>query len=234
MLRLLAVALLLVATGALGADPDALWKIVDTKCAPAARRGEAPLPCASVDLARGMAVLKDNALSKPYHFLVIPIARVIGMEDPAVLGAGDAFAVGWETRALLEAKLGRAVPREAVALAVNSRNARSQNQLHLHVDCLDPAVRQALAASPPGPGWAPFPAPLAGTAYLARFIPGETLEGVNPFRLLAERAEGPLGDWTLVAAGATDAAGRPGFVLLANNAPLAHGEQLQDATCHGS
>jgi CDP-diacylglycerol pyrophosphatase len=211
---------------------DVLWNLVGLQCVPEARQGIAPKPCASVDLARGMAVLKDRDGIAQY--LVIPTDRVTGIEDPAVLINDNGFAVAWETRPAVEAKLGHPLPRDGVSLAVNSRNGRTQDQLHIHVDCLDAAVRATLATTPAtAANWAPYPAPLAGHHYLARFVPGETLQGVNPFRLLADQVHGPIGDWTLVAVGATTPDGRPGFLLLAQNDAHASGEQLQDHTCHG-
>jgi len=219
--------LLLIATGSLAADPDALWKIVDGKCAPAARGGQDPKPCAAVDLARGVALLKDNSADKPYHYLAIPTVRVSGIEDDGVL-ADRSFEVAWDNRDLVARKLGHPLPRIAYALAINSRNGRSQRQLHIHIDCVRPEVRAAVDAGPVSARWTALPAPLDGHRTLALRIPGDTLAGVNPFRLLAEHVGGPLGDWTLVVVPMLP----EGFVLLAHNDAFAHGEALMDFTCH--
>ncbi|MCX7383640.1 MAG: CDP-diacylglycerol diphosphatase [Alphaproteobacteria bacterium] len=218
---------LLAIQSACAADPDALWKIVDSKCAPAARAGLEPKPCTSLDLPRGVAILKDNAADKPYHYLAIPTAKVTGIEDPSVL-ADRSFEVAWDNRALVATKLGRPLPRAAYALAVNSRNGRSQSQLHIHIDCIRPDIRAALDATPPGPAWAPFPVKLDGHRVSARLIPGDTLAGINPFRLLAEQSGPDMGDWTLVAAALPE-----GFALIAHNDAFAHGEAMMDFTCHG-
>ena len=230
MRKFAALLLVLLAFGARAEDPDILWKLVGGKCVPEAQQGVPPEPCAKVDLARGQAVLKDRTGVAQY--LIIPTTRVTGIEDPAVLTDGGGFAVGWETRAAVEAKLGHPLPRDAVSLAVNSIHGRSQNQLHIHVDCLDAEVRAAIRGVAVGEAWAPFPAALAGHRYLARFVPGETLEGINPFRLLADKVGEPLGAWTLAAVGATSTAGTPGFILLAQNDAFASAEQLQDHACH--
>lgn len=226
MRKLAAVVLMLVAFGALAADPDALWKIVDGKCVPAAQAGNPLKPCLSVDLARGVAVLKD--LNGAFQYLAIPTARITGIEDDAVL-ADRSFEVAWEARAAVEARLGRGLPRDGVILAVNSANGRSQNQLHVHVDCLDATVRMTIASATIAEDWATFPAPLAGHRYIARRVQGESLAGINPFKLLAMKVGGPMGSWTLVVVGAPQS----GFVLLAGNDNLAHGEELQDHTCRG-
>lgn len=231
MRRFFALAFFLFAFGANAADPNVLWKLVHDKCVPAAMKGEAPRPCERVDLAQGEAVLKD--LVGIAQYLVIPTKRVTGIEDPQVLEPNDDFAVAWHVRKLVEAKLGQELPRNAVSLVINSQNGRSQNQLHIHVDCLAEKVRGILETATLGETWAPFPKPLVGHFYIARFLPGETLDGVNPFRLLADHVKGPIGDWTLAVVGAKDGAGRPGFILLAQHDEQASAERLQDHNCEG-
>ena len=44
----------------------------------------------------------------------------------------------------MDAALHRTLPRDDIALAINSATARSQNQLHIHVDCLSIPVIEAL------------------------------------------------------------------------------------------
>ena len=47
------------------------------------------------------------------------------------------------------------MPRDDISLAVNSVYGRSQNQLHIHIDCVRSDVRNALRAADPtirGPG----------------------------------------------------------------------------------
>ncbi len=207
------------------ADPDALWKIVHGRCVPDATAGD-PAPCAEV--AADWAVLKDIVGATQY--LLIPTARVTGIESPAVLtdGAPNYFAAAWAARHLVAERAGHELDRDAIALAVNPPGARSQDQLHIHVDCIRPDVRDALARLPIGPAWTALPQPVAGQRYLARTLPGDALEA-NPFRLLAEGVPGAaaaMGDYTLVVAGRPD-----GFVLLAGHVGAdgrGHGEDVQD------
>lgn len=108
-----------------------------------------------------------------------------------------------------------------MSLAVNSSAARSQNQLHIHIDCVSADVRRALTtyAEAIGPTWSPFPVPLAGESYRAMAVPGEE-PAVEPFRLLADGLSGgdSMGGQTLVVVGSTGVDGAPGFVLLAGRA----------------
>lgn len=228
--RAIVLLLLLGVCRADAADPDVLWKLVSGRCVPEQMAGQPPKPCAMVDLKRGVALLKD--LVGVAQYLAIPTTRVTGIEDPAVLEDGETLVVGWEGRALVEAKLGHALPREAVSLAVNSVNARSQNQLHVHIDCLDRSVRETLRTLAVGEDWAALPVRLAGNDYIARRLPGEAIAG-NPYRMLADRVGGPLGHWSLAVVGAAMPDGGPGFLLLATEGMLAHTEELQDHTCQG-
>lgn len=223
------------------ANPSALWDIVHGKCVPDEETARDPSPCAAVDLVHGYAVLKDiNGIAQ---FLLIPTARTGGIEDPAILApdAPNYWDAAWRSRYFVEERLHTALPRDNVALAINSVVGRTQNQLHIHIDCIRPDVQAALAANLAkiGETWAPFPEPLAGHGYRAMRINHETLDGVNPFRLLADgdpKAGSDMGDQTLVLVGETFADGSVGFVLLDDQANLlagdhASGEQLQDHTC---
>jgi len=240
---LLAIALL--APAARAADPDALWKIVHGHCVPNEERHGTPAPCALVDLAHGVArgfvLLKD--IRGRTQYLLIPTARVTGIEDPKLLGPGapNYFADAWRERSFIQRAAGRALPRDALGLAVNSPYARSQNQLHIHIDCQRPDVRTALQHAAPAIGdtWAPLPMPLAGHRYWARRVSGDDLGGNNPFKLLAAEKPGAraaMGEQTLVVAGAEFPGSRPGFILLDGQLNLAvgdhaGGEELLDHTC---
>lgn len=221
-------------------DPDILWKIVHGKCVVDEKTFGHAAPCTRVDLAGGYAILKDIAGATQY--LLIPTTRITGIESPALLkpGTPNFFAEAWEQTPLVEARLGHGLPRQDLSLAINSIHGRTQDQLHIHIDCIAPKVAAALAArqSAVGPDWAPFPVPLAGDRYQAMRIPGESLGTANPFHLLAEGLPGArahMGAYTLVLVGASFA-GKPGFVLLAGRADLTagntgSGEALQDHDC---
>jgi CDP-diacylglycerol pyrophosphatase len=238
----LRLALLLLAFGAAPAraDPDALWHIVHDRCVPDQQAHGVPTPCMVVDLAGGTVVLKDNVGDT--QFLLLPTARVTGIEDKTVLApaAPNYFAAAWQARGLVEQRAGRSLPREAIGLAINSRYGRTQNQLHIHIDCLRPDVIAALRAHGPSVGgtWARFPVPLAGHSYLARRLGRADVADANPFVLLADGVPGArteMGRWTLVVAGVT-IAGAPDLLLLADHLDLstgdrASGEELQDHAC---
>jgi CDP-diacylglycerol pyrophosphatase len=129
-------------------------------------------------------------------------------------------------------------------VAVNSLYGRTQDLLHLHVDCLRVDVRDELRRSGPRIGYAwsrRHTLTLAGQPYHVIRIDGEDIAGLDPFRRLAEGMgvpRGQMGAWTLVLAGATFEGGKPGFFLAAGRADPARGdngsgEDLQDHDCAG-
>ena len=224
------------------ADPMALWRIVHGACVPHVEAGLGPKPCESVDLdggdAEGVAILKD--LVGVAQMLAIPTRRITGIEDPQMLApdAPPVFAVAWSAKALVEGRLGRTLPREAVGLAINSKWARSQDQLHVHVDCVAVPVMKALAeyASALDSQWRAMTVPLHGRVYFARRVDSVDLRDVAPLKLLADGLEGAraqMGAYSLAAIGAT-IDGKPGFALIADQFSLeggGHAEDLQDHDC---
>ncbi len=227
------------APAARAADPSALWHIVHDRCVPDTQQNHDPAPCVAVDLAHGYAVLKDR--DGDTQFLLIPTARISGIEDPAILApdAPDYWDAAWQARRYVEQRAGHALARDVLSLAINSTSGRSQDQLHIHVDCLRADVRAALAQHQAeiGPQWSAFPVPLAGHRYRAMRLTQGDLGTTNPFRLLAADVPQPeMGAHTLVVAGTTFAPDQPGFILLDDRADPAagdvgSGETLQDHAC---
>lgn len=226
-------------------NPNALWQVVHDKCVPDQTQDRDPKPCAEVNLghggASGYAILKD--IRGATQFLLIPTERVGGIESVSLLSPGSPnyFADAWTARSFVERVLGHPMARDTISLAINSEFARSQNQLHIHIDCIRADVRDMLLRERARIGWhwASLGLPLAGHRYSARFVAGTTLAGHNPFKLLAHGVPGAvtdMGHYTLVVVGVTLAHRKPGFIVLADRADPAHGdkaggEELQDHTC---
>jgi len=240
-----AAALVLPAATARVFDPSALWNIVHGQCVPNQKEHGDPKPCVEVDLKdgvdQGFAVLKD--INGKTQFLLIPTARIVGIESPELQepGATNYFAAAWQARSFVEKALGHDLPRDNVGLAVNSVLARSQNQLHIHVDCVRADVRATLARlrSSIGDKWAPLSEPVGGHPYWAMRVMGTTLDGHNPFKLLADGLPGARANLkmrTLVVVGMQFEGDAPGFVLLADRVnPLLFdfgaGARLEDHAC---
>ncbi len=218
------------------ADPNALWYIISEQCVPDQKQFNSPKPCEKVDLAAGYVVLKD--IVGDTQFLVMPTARITGIESPEILepNSPNYWEPSWQTRRLVEERAHRELPREVISLAINSSSGRTQNQLHIHIDCVRLDVRAALHehAAAIGKSWALFPAKLVGHDYQAIRIDQPDLSHVNPFVMLADGIPGAradMGSYTLVVVGDAN-----GFVLLAGRASLltgnrGSGEELQDHAC---
>jgi CDP-diacylglycerol pyrophosphatase len=227
------------------ADPDALWKLVHDRCVPDEQQHGDPAPCAVVVLGSGpithYVVLKDMRGATQY--LVIPTAKVTGIEDPALFDpdSPNYFAAAWNQRSYTEAAAGPNLPHDAISLAINSPFARSQNQLHIHIDCLRADVRAALEQQRDAVGddWAPLAQPLVGHHYWAMRVIAPSLDGADPFKLLATKKPGAratMGQQTLAVVGTVFAGDKPGFILLNDSANLTTGdragsEELQDHSC---
>ncbi len=226
---------------------SALWQIVG-RCFPDMQANHLPAPCVSVDLTRRDAVYKDA--SGKTQFLLLPTDKITGVEDHAILKpeATNYFSDAWESTALVSQILHRSLPRTDFAVAINSISGRTQDQLHIHVDCIQPTVKSEMEKLGPqiGTTWQKLPVKLMGDQYRALWLPGEHLDARNPFLLLAgslPRTDREMAGHTLVLAGA-ERSGSSGFILLDAEAPAfavalapvvrlgyASGEKLEDHQC---
>ncbi|MCM2291344.1 CDP-diacylglycerol diphosphatase [Allorhizobium sp. BGMRC 0089] len=234
--RLAALACLALVTAAplAHADPDALWKIVHNKCV------VNTAPCVSVNKEQHYALLKD--LRGVAQHLLIPTDKITGIEDKALLDpqTPNFFADAWTEQKAVDSKLPHPLPRDEVSLAVNAENARSQNQLHIHIDCLSVDAHKELTkvADEVKPEWAPLPVEVAGHHFIAEKVMGETLGSYKPFIELAKTLKDPATEMAkrnLVVVGANFKEG-PGFIVLTDTSFLtatgmAGGEDVQDHSC---
>ena len=211
---------------------DGLWRIVHGVCSPISRITGVSLPCLAVDHDKGFATVRapDDAT----HIIVTPLKRIAGIESPALLQADapNYWADAWSQRGAVIEGAGRPLGWDELGMAINSRAGRSQDQLHIHVDCVKPDVKQALARAVHGQkGW--FDVDLRPWAehYRARRLRAEELDQ-NVFRMVA--AEMPAGDnmahETIALIGFEDARSGRGFILLAAGDGGA-AEELLDHQC---
>jgi CDP-diacylglycerol pyrophosphatase len=241
----LSLLLTFLAGAALNADPNALWKKVQNQCVPNQQIRGNPAPCVEVNLSegvgRGFVVFKDESARKPHSYLLIPTRRITGIEDKELFepAAQNYFEAAWDSRPFVSKSVKARLKRDMIGLAVNSLHDRSQNQLHIHIDCVRSEIRSILRENEDGLTgvWSKLYLPSPDHPYMAMKIAGEDLHGVNPFRLLAEGIPGTkqhLDQETLVVIGAQFRDGKPGFYLLSSRHTdefHAHGEDLLDPSC---
>ena len=213
------------ATFAIGLDRLALWQVVRA-CVADFKLTGAPFPCLKVDLsggeARGDVVLRSLLA---HDMILAPTRKIAGIEDPFLQStdAPNYFDAAWRARSFLEGADGRAPEREAIALVVNSAVVRIQDQLHIHVGCLVPSARRALAAAAPEVPigeWARIGAVIPHTTFWGTRIRGSGLSDVEPFRLAAEAFADKVkdrGDLMIIVA-AVAVEGDDEFLILASYA----------------
>jgi CDP-diacylglycerol pyrophosphatase len=219
------------------AGRDALRQIVQNQCVVDWQQNHDPAPCERVFLAdsktdnSGYAVLADRKGGA--HYLLIPVQTMRGIDSGELLDPDtpNYFAESWHARDLLSKFVGHNVPRTAIGLAVNKAQSRSQDQFHIHIECLRQDVVDSLRtlAERVTDVWSPVS--IGGSPYEALRITGEDLDGANPFELLANlkpEARHHLGDYTLVVAGMQFKTS-PGFIVLSGTGQT--GELLLDASC---
>jgi CDP-diacylglycerol pyrophosphatase len=221
----------------IGTGRDALRQIVQEQCVVNWSQHQAAAPCERVFLAgsrsgsSGYAVLADRKGGA--HYLLIPTQTMAGIDGRELLDpdAPNYFAEAWHARDLITRYVGHDVARTAIGLAVNTARSRTQDQFHIHIECLRQDVFESLraAAGHLTETWSPVN--VAGSTYDGIRINGEGLDGSNPFELLAglkPDVRHHMGDYTLVVAGMQFSSG-PGFVALAGTGPT--GELLLDSSC---
>ncbi|MBN3762535.1 CDP-diacylglycerol diphosphatase [Burkholderia sp. Ac-20365] len=192
------------------ADPNALWNIVDHQCVPVARTTGGAGFCTSVNLPGRYAILKD--INGNTQYLLIPTDRVAGIESPSVLApdAPDYWVDAWAARQYVGSRIGLTFPPNQLGLEINSQFRRTQNQLHIHMDCMHDTIIKDLArfrtVEPGQWHWTK----LDGNSY--RVMRVLSLAGDdNPFRVVARDRQGSdlMAQQTILVTGAgpTDADG---------------------------
>jgi len=218
-------------------NPNALWNIISQKFVPNQRSNGKPAPCAQVDEQQGFVVLKD--INGPLQYLLMPSARITGMESPALLepSTPNFFSQAWAARHYMAEKYGKPIDDNNVSLAINSQYGRSQNQLHIHISCLLPDVKNTLIkdGAAMGYNWQELPDKLLGHTYLARKVTPAELNQRGAFRILAEGV--PDADKKMGHFGMAMVSLQGGdFLLLASERNLlklnnASTEEIQDHDC---
>jgi CDP-diacylglycerol pyrophosphatase len=221
----------------LNSGRDALRHIVQDQCLVHWKDKHDPAPCERVFLAdanrddSGYAVLADRKGGA--HYLLIPTRAMAGVESSELLDPDmpNYFAEAWRARDLITRFVGHDVPRSAVGLAINTAHSRTQDQFHVHIECVRQDVFDSLRAAAEHLTELWTPVMVAGSTYQAQRIDSGALDGSNPFEMLANLnpdVRHHMGDYTLVVAGMQFKSG-PGFVVLTGTGPT--GELLLDATC---
>lgn len=217
-------------------DSNALWKIVDLRCVPSQQATGTPGQCTVVDLDKRYAILKD-IVGRSQH-LLIPTDRVTGIESPLVLtsNAQDYWDDAWVSRLYVEQSIKRTLPDNQLGLEINSQFRRTQNQLHIHIDCMHSKVSGALARhAKDTPGEWRWDT-LDGQRYRIMRVTSLT-QANNPFRIVASdnKDAAAMAMQTILVTGAGPSAEKDGWLVVNSGLDVGNGsgsaEGLLDHAC---
>jgi len=166
-----------------GFSRDSLWKNVQQRCLTPAT----PIhpDCVIVDRQRGFVLYKDMIGAS--HYLVIPVRPVSGVDDTRVWSDREhnAWAFGWSVRDTVARAVGNPLPDTLLGLAINAKAARSQDQLHIHLDCISESARDFMASGAIDTRWRDLQ--FRGKAVRARLIPSDDpVLPVDPFDVVRQ------------------------------------------------
>jgi CDP-diacylglycerol pyrophosphatase len=218
---------------------DALWQVVRA-CVTAQATFSIALPCLEVtpdkgDTAPGVAVMR-SPWSRT-HVLVVPTRPVIGIEAP-VLQTAPAETY-WQAaiaarRFVVSATRDR-IRADQVGLAVNAKSSRTQDQLHIHVDCARADVLSALRTHDREftGEWRLLHFWVDGTRFFGLRLSADEMNEANLFARLM-RLPGYRKDLASVAVAVFSAGAAPrgeSFYVLATWGPGSQAERLLDHAC---
>jgi len=214
-------------------DRGALWQVVHTLCLPMHASLGLSLPCLEVDEKHGFVVIR--APGDATRIIIVPTVRTPGIESASLLrdDAPNYWAYAWAARDRVIAAAPRSLGWSDLGMAINSSQGRTQDQMHIHVDCLDARVKRELAGARlstkswsklvPKPGVGIYRTKLLGENGLTRSI----------FQVVAKEVPGAraqMGQQTIAVVGLVDPKGTRSFALLEKGGG-ASAEELLDHKC---
>ncbi|OON38506.1 CDP-diacylglycerol diphosphatase [Izhakiella australiensis] len=216
-------------------NSDALWRIISQQCIPDQVEHHNPAPCRNVDLRNGFVVMKDR--NGPLQFLLMPTERISGIESTQLLHPAKTnfFAEAWYARHYAEELYGKPLNSAVFSLAVNSPWGRSQDQLHIHISCLRPDIRQRLDALAPQLDSRWRKEKLDQHEWLIRTVTRDEFNRKSPFIYLANGVPGAweeMGHYGIAVASLND--GRRAIMVIKRNLLTlnrASAEEIQDHSC---
>ena len=216
-------------------DRNMLWNKIASQCIPHYMHDGTYGPCALVDINRGFVVYKVDG--DKYQYLLLPTDRITGIEDVSLLITQHNYIYeAWQSRAFLLAKIGKNLSERDIVIAVNAKNARTQDQLHLHISCISGATRSAFDSgvfSGATSSWSTTAIKINSRPYFYRKISEEELKKGNFFKLIKDKVDLINGNiaWTGAALINLDSGN---FVILLAVGSIFRGgagEELQDHEC---
>lgn len=215
---------------------NALWSVVEGLCLPMQEVFGVAAPCLKVDRDRRFVTIR--APGEATHIIVVPTVKIAGIESPAALSpeGPNLWPIAWEEKSWVSAAAHRPLDWTDLGMAINSSVSRTQDQLHIHVDCADARLKRALIRlrHTISARWSPVNlAPWADRYLVKRIGPRELDRGV--FQMVATELPGArdhMGMHTIGVIGDRGEQGEKSFVVFVNG-DGGHAEELLDHRCAG-
>jgi len=212
--------------------PNSLWSLA--QCC--AKDSKSDPDCRYYSEADEFIILKDNSRKKPAAYLIIPTAKITGIEDRQIFAPpfADFWGYGWRLAQTFVKK-----PAAETALAINSASGRTQNQLHIHIACVRPDVARTLAGNDAKVGSDPATAmqlALGPADNTYRVIKAAGLTGPDsPYKLVAAMpgAGADMADQSIAVIGSTTPGSYYVLETYAHGANPGSAEELLDQYCGG-
>jgi CDP-diacylglycerol pyrophosphatase len=227
---------LLLSQHANGANRDILWSKVNQQCVPNYLVGDIYRPCSLVNIDSRYVVYKvDN---DKYQYLLLPTDKISGIEDEQLLSdkARKYFYLAWQSRSFLTGKLNKTIKEDNISLTINAENARSQDQLHIHISCLSKAARIALNGldiDRLGNEWSPLQEKINQHSYYVKKIYLSDLKESNIFQIIRDKVTSEGGQMAYTGAALVNV-DKDTFLLLESSGTAEQGvsaEEMQDHQC---
>lgn len=183
LMKIVFTAIILTALFSSCASAETLWESVNKEC----------LNKKSL-VQDGKCLVKDQSFAiirtpkEQYHYLFVPAIDISGIESPElwISGYPSWFQNAWRNRYIAAPWLGENKNQHDIGIAINSRARRTQQQLHVHLNCIREDITRELNSKVISSQWQPITltSPAASGRYESILLPGSDI----PDNLLPELA----------------------------------------------
>lgn len=214
-------------------DRKALWSVIHTLCVPASYLGLS-FPCLKVDRAEGYAIIRSPSRAR-IDFIITPTSKIEGIESLFRNHAKspNLWRAGWLSRDLLRQIANHDLARDNIVMSVNSKATRSQDQLHLHLGCFNPKLREFIAAEAiqAGSNWRFLRPQTINTGLYIKFLTQDAIN-IDLFGMIDDeiRRGDQFAEAETIALAGVNLGSSPGFALMVTFMPVP-AERFLAATC---
>ncbi|MFP3014278.1 MAG: CDP-diacylglycerol diphosphatase [Arsenophonus sp.] len=167
-------------------NSDKLWKAINQQCIPQFKANNLGLPCIKLDPQHRYVIYKD--IYGKLHNLLLPLDKISGIENFILQqkNTENYFLLAWINRKLFINESNKPINEEFLSLAINSKYGRSQEQLHIHLACLNENVYKKIKEIEHTitNSWKPLKKKINNHKYIAIKITSANMNKTSPFNYL--------------------------------------------------